>query len=671
MHELLTSVKRVLVGRPRRSTALAKTLMPKRIAFPTFAADALSSVAYAPDEILLTLALAGASATMVSPWIGLMVAIVLAVVILSYRQTVHAYPSGGGDYQVVTKNLGRKPGLIVASALLIDYVLTVAVSISSGAAYLTTVFPSLDAYRTEIAILVVLLMVLAHLRGVRESGTGFAIPTYLYLFSLASLAAVGLWKEMDGTLGVADSAKYEVIATSDFTTGLTGILGAFLVMRAFTSGCVMVTGVEAVSNGVPSFERPKSKNAATTLALLGLISTGMLLAVLHLARITQVRFVSDPATQLLLHGQPVPEGTVLDPVIGQLAGVVFDGHPLAVFLISAAAGLILLLAANTAFTSFPVLASVLSRDSFLPRQLYKRGDRLSYSNGILALGGGAIVLIVAFNAQVTSLVQMYIVGVFISITMSQLGMIRHWNRELNEVIDARSRQKYLRARLINQIGLVLTALVLVVVLFTKFAHGAWLALLLMALLYLMMLGIYKHYTRTSNELKVTNLSAARVLPTRIHAVVLVSSLNKPAMRAIAYARAATPTSSELLSVLMEPQDLPALKAQWEEAALPMPLTFIDSPYRDITGPVLQYIRTWRRRNPRDLVVVYIPEYLVEHWWQNILHNQTALRLKTRLLFTPGVVVCAVPWRLGHESRKTSLVRIVNNDQDTAGKKEQA
>ncbi|MBV7363745.1 APC family permease [Actinomycetaceae bacterium TAE3-ERU4] len=659
---MLKKIKRVLVGKPMRSTAMSKTLLPKRLALPAFASDALSSTAYAPDEILLTLALAGGVATLYSPWVALAVALVLFIVVLAYRQTVYAYPEGGGDYQVVSKNLGRQPGLVVAAALIVDYFLTVAVSISAGAAYLGTAVPVLSGYKLQISLALIVMLVFAHLRGVRTSGRGFAIPTYFYLFLVAALIVVGLIKESHGTLGKAASSVYEVVPSEAYSSGLLGFAGFFLVMRAFSSGCVMLTGVEAVSNGVPAFARPKAKNAATTLGLLGAISITLLVSISHLASKAGVVYVEDPVAQLKINGHPVAEDTVLQPVLGQLTSVIFPGSQTALILVSTVAGLILMLAANTAFNGFPILASVLSRDSFLPHQLHKRGDRLSYSNGILVLGGGALLLTLVMRASVTSLVHMYIVGVFISFTLSQLGMVKHWSRALRTEIDAQRRIRYQRSRIINFIALLATSLVLAIVFFTKFSQGAWAAVALMSVIYAFMLAISNHYRATEDELQVKDLQAARVLPSRVHAVVLVSSLNRPAMRAISYARASNPTSVELLSVALEPGDMPRLKEQWIRSGLPVQLTFVDSPYRDITRPILRYIRNWRRRNPQDLVVVYIPEYLVAHGWQNILHNHTALRLKSSLLFTPGVVVCAVPWKLGNEDQNTSLVRVVKTEE---------
>jgi len=639
-------LKRLLVGRPVPSQALGETLLPKRIALPVFASDALSSVGYAPDEVLVTLAVAGVAATALSPWIALAVVAVLLVVVASYRQTVHAYPSGGGDYEVVTTNLGPRAGLLVASSLLVDYVLTVAVSVSSGSGYLAAAVPALAPYKVEVAVGVVTVLALLNLRGSRESGGAFAVPTYLYMAAIGAMAVTGLVQEVTGTLGQAPSAAYEVLADDGWDNGLTGLAGAFLVLRAFSSGCAALTGVEAISNGVPSFQRPKSRNAATTLLLLGLIAAAMLLSIVHLAGATGVHMVEDPATGLLSDGVPLGKGYHQDPVIGQIAATVFAGFPPMFYLVTAVTGLILVLAANTAFNGFPVLASVLARDEFLPRQLSQRGDRLAYSNGIIVLWLGATAFIVGFGASTNRLIQLYIVGVFISFTLSQVGMVRHWTRELTTATDVRVRARMRRSRAVNVVGMAGTGLVLVIVLATKLTRGAWITLTIMALIYLVMTAIRRHYQRVAQEIAVADLHDARVLPAHVHAIVLASRMHQPTLRALTYAQSTHPTSIEAVTVDTGDGGAERLLDAWEEAELPVALTILDSPFRDITRPIVSYVRSVRRESPRDLVVVFLPEYLVRHWWQQALHNQTALRLKTALLFTPGVVVASVPWQLG-------------------------
>jgi amino acid transporter len=639
-------MKRVLLGRPFSSDRLSHTLLPKRVALPVFASDALSSVAYAPDEILLTLAFAGVTAYLVSPWVALAVVVVLLVVVASYRQNVHAYPSGGGDYEVVTTNLGRTAGLTVGSALLVDYVLTVAVSISSGAQYAAAAVPLLRGHEVLVAVGLVLLLMTANLRGTKESGTAFAFPTYAFMIAILAMSAWGFVRWLAGDLPPAQSASLDIAPAAGFEQGLVGLAGAFLVLRAFSSGAAALTGVEAISNGVPAFREPKSRNAATTLLLLGLTSATMLLSVVTLANLMDLRFVEFPSEQLLRDGEPVGDAYVQDPVIGQIARGVFDHFPPAFYVVAVATGVILVLAANTAFNGFPVLGSILARDGLLPRQLHTRGDRLAFSNGIVALSAAAVVLIVAFDAQVTRLIQLYIVGVFISFTMSQAGMVRHWTRLLRTATDPVARSRMRRSRVINAVGLAMTGTVLVIVLLTKFTRGAWITLLAMALLFLLMRSIRAHYDAVARELsEQDDASSSRVLPSRVHAVVLVSKLHRPTLRALAYARASRPSALEALSVNVDPDDTKALLRQWEERGIPVPLKVLDSPYREITRPVLDYVRSLRRDSPRDLVVVYVPEYVVGHWWEQLLHNQSALRLKSRLHFTPGVVVASVPWQL--------------------------
>lgn len=659
MSDLSDAAKRLLLGRPVRSDRLGHTLLPKRIALPVFASDALSSVAYAPDEILLTLSLAGLAALTISPWVGVGVVLVMVTVVASYRQNVHAYPSGGGDYEVASVNLGPKAGVTVASALLVDYVLTVAVSISSGAQYAATAIPALRGHETPFAVGLVVLLTLVNLRGVKESGSAFAVPVYLFMFAMGSLALVGAFRYFTGTLPPAESAGLEVAADAGFDQGLVGLAGGFLVLRAFASGCAALTGVEAISNGVPAFRKPKSRNAATTLLLLGTISITMIMSILLLAQATGVRFAESPAEQLLRDGVPVGEDYVQHPVISQLAASVFQGADVLFVLVAVVTGLILVLAANTAFNGFPVLGSILARDGYLPRQLHTRGDRLAFSNGIITLAAAAAVLIWAFDAQVTRLIQLYIVGVFVSFTLSQLGMVRHWTRALRTEPEPRARARMQRSRVINTIGLAMTATVLVIVLATKFLLGAWIAILAMAAVFVAMQGVHRHYQHVRAELALgDDTQAARALPSRVHAVVLVSHLHRPTMRALAYARASRPHVLEAVTVGVDAEEVASLRAQWEAADLPVPLKVLDSPFREITRPVLTYVRSIRRDSPRDLVVVYIPEYVVGHWWEQLLHNQSALRLKSRLLFTPGVVVASVPWQLASSEGQTGLEETV-------------
>jgi amino acid transporter len=637
--------KRLLLGRKLRSTQLGETLLPKRIALPVFASDALSSVGYAPDEIFLTLSTAGLAYYTASWKVGICVALVMFVVIASYRQNVQAYQSGGGDYEVATTNIGSLAGLTVASALMVDYVLTVAVSISSAAQYAAAAINPLQGHEATLAIIAVIFLMTVNLRGVKESGTAFAIPTYIFMFSIFAMALWGFFRYFHGTLPHSELAKYHIQGAQTTAGGIGGFALVFLLLRAFASGSAALTGVEAISNGVPAFRKPKGKNAATTLLLLGTIAISMGLSILILGNLMHVRLadVNNGVRLVDPHGHVVPADFQQDPVIGQLAKGIFDHFQLGFYVVAASTGVILVLAANTAYNGFPVLASILARDGYLPRQLHSRGDRLAFSNGIVLLAGFAVLLIYAFDAQVTKLIQLYIVGVFVSFTTSQTGMIRHWTRLLRTESGSAERRRMQRSRVINAIGLTVTAMVLVVVLITKFTHGAWIAIVAMTVLFFVMRGIRHHYDLVQRELAASDEDGS--LPSRIHAVVLVSKVHKPTLRAVAYARASRPNTLEAITVDVEEEATAALLKAWDDAGIPIPLTVLASPYREITKPIIDYVKDIRRRSPRDVVTVYIPEYVVGRWWEQILHNQSALRLKGRLLFMPGVMVTSVPFQL--------------------------
>ena len=639
MSKFSTAAKRLLVGRPFRSDRLAHTLLPKRIALPVFASDAMSSVAYAPEEIFLMLSVAGLSAYVYAPWVGLVVVLVMLTVVASYRQNVRAYPSGGGDYEVATVNLGRRAGLTVASALLVDYVLTVAVSIASAMANIGSAIPYVGEHKTWFAVAAIVVLTAINLRGIRESGAAFAIPTYAFMVGIMVMIGFGLYRGLilDEEMP-AESANLTINAEHGELMGLALV---FLILRAFSSGCAALTGVEAISNGVPAFRKPKSKNAATTLLLMGLISVVMLMGLIALAQLTDVKMAEDPATQLV----NAPEGYEQKTMVAQVAHAVFSDFPAGFYFITIVTALILVLAANTAFNGFPVLGSILAQDRYLPRQLHTRGDRLAFSNGIIGLAAFAIVLVIAFDAEVTKLIQLYIVGVFVSFTMSQTGMIRHWNRHLAKEKDPAERRRMRRSQGINAFGLAMTGAVLVVVLITKFLLGAWIAIAAMAAIYALMTGIRRHYDRVSDELAKAEGKDPFVLPSRIHTIVLVSKLHLPTKRALAYARATRPDVLEAITVNVDDVDTKRLVREWEKQDFKVPLKVIESPYREITKPVLDYVKRVRTDNPRDVVTVFIPEYVVGHWWEQFLHNQSALRLKGRLLFQPGVMVTSVPWQL--------------------------
>ncbi len=654
--------KRILLGRKMRSSQLGETLLPKRIALPVFASDALSSVAYAPDEIFIMLSLAGASAYVWSWKIGITVALVMIAVVASYRQTVHAYPSGGGDYEVASVNLGSRAGTTVASALLVDYVLTVAVSISSGAQYAAAAIDPLSGHEATFATIMVVLLMAMNLRGIRESGTYFAVPTYAFMVAILGMCGYGMLRLAEGTLPHVESADFDITPAPGYEGSLTTFALLFLLARAFSSGCAALTGVEAISNGVPAFRKPKSKNAATTLFLLGLIAISMMISVIVLAKQMGLRYV-DPhdLDRLTRDGVPLPDNYDQHTVIAQIAAAVFNDFPAGFYLVVTVTGIILVLAANTAFNGFPVLGSILANDGYAPRALGSRGDRLAYSNGIVFLAVMAIILIQVFNAETTKLIQLYIVGVFVSFNLSQLGMIRHWTRHLKTEKDPSERRRMFRSRAINAIGLSFTAVVLVIVLITKFLSGAWITILAMIIFYIIMRGIHTHYDSVAEELAADEED--KLLPTRVHAIVLVSKLHKPTLRALAFAKATRPNVLEGVYVASDPTATNRLLEEWDERNLGVPLKVLHSPYRELIKPIVDYAMEIKKANPRGVVAVYIPEYVVGRWWEQLLHNQTALRLKGRLLFAPGVMVTSVPYQLRssqiareREERELSRVR---------------
>ncbi|MFE7757754.1 APC family permease [Streptomyces sp. NPDC057418] len=644
MSKLTDLPKRILIGRALRSDKLGETLLPKRIALPVFASDPLSSVAYAPGEVLLVLSIAGVSAYHFSPWIAAAVVVLMFTVVASYRQNVRAYPSGGGDYEVANTNLGPKAGLTVASALLVDYVLTVAVSISSGVENLGSAIPLVVEHKTFFAIGAIVLLTLMNLRGVKESGKLFAIPTYLFVAGVFIMILWGAFRGLVlGDTMHAPTSHYEIEPEHQ---GLAGFALVFLLLRAFSSGCAALTGVEAISNGVPAFRKPKSKNAATTLAAMGLLAVTMFCGIIGLAMATDVKMAENPAKDLLDNGVAVGAGFVQDPVISQVAAAVFGDGTFFFVLLAGATALVLFLAANTAYNGFPLLGSILAQDRYLPRQLHTRGDRLAFSNGIVLLAGAAILLVWIYGADSTRLIQLYIVGVFVSFTLSQTGMVRHWNRHLRSEHDPAKRRHMVRSRAINTFGAFFTGLVLVVVLATKFTHGAWVALLGMVIFYGTMTAIRRHYDRVAEEIAATDTPTDdTVRPSRVHSIVLVSKLHRPTLRALAYAKLVRSDQLEALSISVDQAETKALKEEWERRGIDIPLKILDSPYREVTRPVIEYVKGLRKDRPRDVISVYIPEYVVGHWYEHLLHNQSALRLKGRLLFTPGVMVTSVPYQL--------------------------
>ena len=626
------SPKRWLIGEPLPSDKLEGQLLPKRLALPIFASDPLSSVAYAPQELLLILTIGGLSFLSFAPWIAACVVLLLVVVVASYRQLIKAYPSGGGDYEVAHKNLGEKAGLVVASALLVDYILTVAVSVASGVDNIISAFPVLNPLRVELAVFFIIVLVAVNLRGVAESSKAFAAPTYLFISSVAIMIVAGLIRTLAGDPPVAESAGYEIEHEN-----LVGFGVLLLLLRAFASGCSALTGVEAIANGVQAFRRPKVRNAQRTLVVMGGIAISLFVGVTALALISRVHYAEDP-----MNIAGWVEGTPQRSVMAQIAAAVFGGDTTVMFfVVQATTALVLLLAANTAFNGFPLLGSVLARDEYAPKSLNTRGDRLVYSNGVLALGAVAAILLVIYQANLTQLIQLYIIGVFVSFTLGQTGMVVHWTRMLRN--GCANPGQVFRSRLINSIGALLTFTVLVIVTITKFTHGAWLVFAIMPVLFFVMLRINRYYKRVERDTEVDTTTEFGA--NGDHAIVLVGRMQKPTLKALDYAIAARHDSLEAVHVNIDDAASERLQEEWVELGIQVPLRIVESPYRDISMPLIKYIKGHREQHGSEVVTVYTPLYIVGHWWESLLHNHKGRRIRHKLMLCPGVTVALVPWLL--------------------------
>lgn len=627
------SPKRWLIGEPLASEKLDGQLLPKHLALPIFASDPLSSVAYAPQELLMILLIGGLAFLSFAPWVAAAVVILLIVVVLSYRQLIKAYPSGGGDYEVASRNLGEKAGLVVASALLVDYVLTVAVSVASGVDNIISAIPELNPFRIEIAIGFIVLLAAVNLRGVRESSKAFAVPTYLFITSIAVMVVVGLARTLAGDPPVAESAGYEVQVENLSQAGI-----ILLLLRSFASGCAALTGVEAISNGVPAFRVPKVRNAQKTLVAMGTIAITLFSGLVILALVAGVHYAEDACNLIGFAGcETVPQRSL----VAQLAASTFGNNSVFFYVIQAATAAVLLLAANTAFNGFPLLGSVLASDRYAPKSLSTRGDRLIFSNGVIALGVVAAIILVIYRADVTALIQLYIIGVFISFTLGQIGMVRHWLRVLKEGSDDRG--TVWRGLFINALGAAMTAIVLVVVTITKFTHGAWLVYVIMPTLYVLMLGVNRYYRDVDLEIEADPIT--RFGAKGDHAIVLVGRMQKPVLKALDYAIAARHNTIEAVHVSIDEQATDKLEQDWLDQNIAVPLNVLESPYRDISAPLAKYIIQRRQVHGSEVVTVYTPQYIVGHWWENLLHNHKARRIRHKLALVHGVVIALVPWLL--------------------------
>ncbi len=602
----LTSLKRLLVGKPLATAVEKHERLGKVAGLAVFASDALSSVAYGTEEVLLVLIAAGTGALIYSFPLMLGIAVLVVIVASSYWQTIHAYPSGGGAYIVAKDNLGTLPGLVAGSALLIDYVLTVAVSTAAGVAAITSAFPVLFPWRVLICVVCVIGVTIANLRGVRESGRLFTVPTYWFIASLGTLILAGLYRVLAGT---AHPLPVEEISTTQAVT-------VFLLLRAFSSGCATLTGIEAVSNGIPAFRPPEARNASITLAWMAGILAATSLGIAYLARVYHI----------------IPHEA--ETVVSALARHAFGGG-LLYYNVQVATAMILLLAANTSFADFPRLSSILARDGFMPRQMASRGDRLVFSNGIIILAGLSIVLLVMFRGSTHALIPLYAVGVFLSFTLSQAGMVRHW-------LKLRDEHPKPHHVILNGLGALTTGIVTVVIAVSKFTHGAWMVIVLIPALVWGFRRMHRHYETLRRQLSLKGYAPPKL--GRHPVVVLVGGIHRGVVAALNYAKAISPNVTAV-TVDLDPTATSRLRLQWQEWAPDVPLVVLDSPYRSVLLPVLNYIDQMEKQQDGAYMTIILPEFVPAKWWQHLLHNQTALLIKGALLFRRGKVAISIPYHL--------------------------
>jgi amino acid transporter len=632
------NIRRLLIGQPLATSQAIHERLDKKKALAVFSSDALSSTTYATEAILLVLIAAGTIALGLSWWIAVGIVSLMALVAFSYYQTIHAYPNGGGGYIVSKDNLGTGPGLVAAGALLIDYTLTVAVSISAGTAALASAFPALIPYRVEIALVMVAFITIMNLRGVRESGTFFAIPTYAFVISMLLMIAIGVFKVVTGNFTPVPPPPAEVLA-EEFT--LTGGLTLFLLLRAFAAGCTALTGIEAISNGIPAFKKPESKNAGQTLIVMVILLSIMFLGTTFLANQFQI---------IAVHHA---ESTVLS----QINRVVF-GDNILFYVVQIAAVLILVLAANTAYADFPRLSSLIAKDRYLPRQLTGLGDRLVFSNGIILLAIASAILIVLFDAREHNLLPLYAVGVFLTFTLSQAGMVVHWLKERHQPGFKPNFMWYFHM-FINGLGAICTAIVLVVLMVTKFTEGAWLVIVAIPMMIVMFVQINRHYKGVAASLTLDGIQPFPIRPDKslaqndLPVVVLLNSLNRCSLQALEYAVRFS-SNVRAAAIGVEPNVVEHLKAKWDEWSLDIPLDVVESPYREIGNPLIQYLHERDGEISEKIpTVVILPQFVVSHWWERFLHNQTTLAIRDALHRDQiakgrGRPVIDVPYRIGEE-----------------------
>jgi len=637
----MASLKRLLVGSPIRTARLAHERLTKKTALAIFASDALSSTAYATEQILLVLAAAyvaghaGAFSRVVP--ISIAIGLLLVVVAISYRQTIYAYPSGGGAFIVAKENLGTLPGLIAGASLLVDYILTVSVSIAAGVEAITsatqgTRFAELHNHRVWLCLFFIAFITVANLRGVREAGALFAAPSYAFILSFMALIVYGLVRYYlnPGIVPIPNDADLKIAEGYHAQS-----LSLFLLLGAFANGCAALTGIEAISNGVQAFKQPESKNAATTLSWMAILLI--------------VMFTGASILAYLFHIHPLEHETV----ISQIARVVFTG-PMSWFyyVVQATTAAILILAANTSFAGFPRLASLLARDRFLPRQLANLGDRLVFSNGIILLAVFSAFLVWAFGGDTSRLIPLYAVGVFLSFTLSQAGMVVHWWREgkttrpeVAGTTPAQSKSHWRKYLVVNGLGAVATFVVLMIFIVTKFIHGAWIVVVVVPLLVQMFLRIHRHYVDVAEQLSTVGLAGLR--PIHHEVIVPISGIHRGVIAALEYAKSIAPHHVTAVYVNLDDVATQKLREKWQDWGSGVNLVVVASPYRSLARPLFNYVDRVRRSSPNVIITVVLPEFVPARWWQNLLHNQNTLFLKGALLFKKGVVVTNVPYHLEH------------------------
>jgi amino acid transporter len=628
MPSAIKRAKNLLVGRPLPSERLEHERLSKKTALAVLSSDAISSVAYATDQILFVLggAIGLAAVNYVLPISGIIVGL-LVLVALSYRQTIFAYPGGGGSYTVARDNLGVRAGLVAAAALLTDYILTVAVSISSGIAAITSAYPALLSHTVGLCVAAIVLLTVVNLRGVRESGAAFSVPTYVFILTMSALIVTGMYRGWSGHEMATISAPLKVDPASvrSHATFPVGFALAFLMLRAFAEGCVAMTGTEAISNGITAFKQPTQRNAATTLGWMALILATFFLGTSYLARHYGV--------------MPTTEETVLS----QLGRHVF-GTNAAYYLLQYATFAILVLAANTAFADFPRLAGILANDRFMPRQFSARGDRLAFSNGIIALALIAMLLVVLFKGNTNALVPLYAIGVFVCFTLSQSGMVVHWLRSHAPGWHWRTA--------LNGLGAAATALVALVQIATKFTEGGWIVCLIIPVIIFTLVKIHRHYVQFAEDIKFNGQTP--ILPLHHTVVVPVNGITKATAAALVYA---TTISDEVVAAYVEvdKRETPVIQQAWDEWDIGIPLVALPSPFRSVLRPLVDYVENLRMVTPGELVTIVVPEVVPRRWWEHFLHNKTALYIRTAFLFKPNVVVTSVPYLLGHSYRIRDLL----------------